>query len=131
MSTQTSEDRKVALEDINQKISATDINALTLSSSTREVSDLVAGYVDKKIKPFTETRCSDKLIGECNNAEYIKLLSSGGLLEQCVALSDDVGTSLTILDFFEVDNQKCQLQTRETGRIYSGYMFANRRIKLR
>ena len=48
MSTQTSEDRKVALEDINQKISATDINALTLSNSTREVSDLVAGYVAKK-----------------------------------------------------------------------------------
>ena len=115
MSTQTSEDRKLALEDINQKISATDINALTLSNSTREVSDLVAGYVAKKIKPFTETCCSDKLIGECDNAEYIKLLSRGGLLEPSVALSDAVGTSFAILDFFEVDIQKCPLQTREAA----------------
>ena len=49
MSTQTSEDTKVALKDINQKkISATDINALTLSDLTRKVSDFVAGYVTKK-----------------------------------------------------------------------------------
>ena len=88
MSIQTSEDRKVALEDTNQKISTTDINALTLSNSTREVSDQVAGCVAKKIKPFTETCCSDKQTGECNNAEYTKLLSHGGLLQPSVALSD-------------------------------------------
>ena len=69
MSTQTSEDRKIALEDTKQKISATDINTLTLSNLTSEVSDLVAGNVVKKIKPFTETYCSDKVIGECANAE--------------------------------------------------------------
>ena len=35
VSTQTSEDKKVTLEDINQKLSASDINALTLRKSTR------------------------------------------------------------------------------------------------
>ena len=115
MSTQTSEDKKVALEDTNQKISATDINALTLSNSNREVSYLVAGYVAKKIKPFTETCCSDKLIGQCDKAEYIDLLSRGGLLEMSVALSDAIGTSFATLDFIEVDIQKCPLQTRNAA----------------
>ena len=76
------------------------------------MSDLVAGYVAQK-KIFTVTCCSDKLFGECDNAEYMKLLFSGGLLEPSVALSDAAGTFFAILDFFKVDIQKCPLQIRE------------------
>ena len=66
--TQTPEDRKVALENINKKISATDVEKFD-----PEVSDLVVGKVTKKRQPFTEAGCSDKLICECKNAHYIKL----------------------------------------------------------
>ena len=52
MSTQTLEDRKVALEDTNQKNIRYRLNTLTLSNSTREVSDIVAGYAAEKNKIF-------------------------------------------------------------------------------
>ena len=68
-----------------------------------------------KIKPFTETCYSDKLIGECDNTDYIKLLSRGGMLKPSVSLSDAVRTSFAILDFFELYIQKCPVQTREAA----------------
>ena len=53
----------------------------------------------RKNKTFREACCSDKLLGEYNNveynnAEYIKLLARGGLLEPSIAVSDVVGQLL-------------------------------------
>ena len=72
---------KVALKGTNQRISATDINALRLSISTRKLHDLVAEYVAIKLRQIKEVCYSDKLFDDCNNAKYIKLLSREDLLE--------------------------------------------------
>ena len=66
----TADERKAALEGINEK-NVTDIDALILNEQTQEVSNLVAGYVARKIKPITDTCCNDLLTGECKDDNYL------------------------------------------------------------
>ena len=73
---------------------------------------------------------SDRVMGECINADYIKLFSRGGLLEPSVALSDAVRKTFAILDSSKLLLKLLTADTRG-GRIYSGYVLDNRRIKMR
>lgn len=115
LSTICQEEKKQALVQIDEKISHVDEEVYQLNSSSLEVSNMIAGYVSRKASPLTSECCADKLVGECTNDEYIKLLSRGGLLVPSQNLSDMVATSFAVLDKFEADIRKCKLSTRETA----------------
>ena len=112
MSVITDQEKKEALKEIDDKISVTDVEQYSLHSSSREVSNMVAGYVARKTRPLVVNCCEEKLIGECADDDYIKLLTRGGLLVPSQDLSDAVATCFALLEEFGDEIRKCALNTR-------------------
>ena len=115
LSNVSDETKKEALMAIDQKNSDVQEEQYSLSSSSREVSNMVAGYVARKTSPLIVNCCASKLVGECTDDKYVKLISRGGLLVPSQKLSDTVVTSFAVLQDFEGDIRNCSLNAREAA----------------
>ena len=113
--TVTDEEKIEALKEINDEISTIDEGEYSLNESSREVSNMISGYVARKMEPLVGNCCSGKLVGECEHNGYIKLLTRGGLLIPSQELSDAVAKSFALLDEFSKDIRKCTLKSREAA----------------
>ena len=64
--------KKEALQHIDEKLLLVKVESLTLSSDSREVSNMVAGYVARKARPLVADCCAGRLEGACQDDSYIQ-----------------------------------------------------------
>ena len=88
---------------------------LQLNDESRHVSDTVAGYIAHKTGHIYKDCCDYKLINDQPNAEYIGLLSRGGLKYPSLPLSTAVSQGFAILDATSDAIKKSGIPTRKAG----------------
>ena len=80
-----------------------EMHELSLSSDSKEVAYLIAGYVAKKLlKRFNCDICSFSMIGndvETNENDYLDILSRGGLMIPSTKIAEYICSCFAILDF--------------------------------
>jgi hypothetical protein len=96
---------------------------LTLNKESLQVSDTVAGYIARKTEHLFKGCCKKQLTDDQPNAEYIGILSRGGLKNPSLPLSSAVSQAFAILDATSAAIRNSDVPARKAGmRILKHYL---------
>ena len=87
-----------SLASVCEKVDHISLDNLKLIEQSKEEVVYISGYIALKVCSTSGECCLHLLFGECNNSEYLRKLSRGGLKSPSQVLCDHVCQSLAIID---------------------------------
>lgn len=103
-SVKVSNDHQLEVETLLSKYDQLEISleSLNLNEDSREVSDVIAGYISRKMRKYCEGCCIDGVQTQHSSSvkkeSYLAQLSRGGLIVPSEGMSDYVARAFTVLD---------------------------------